>query len=101
MTLTPPKLDDRDFRSLIDEARARIPSFTGEWTNFNDSDPGMTLVQLHAWLTETLLYRVNRLPDLAYINFLSLIGTQPAPARAATAELTFKLRRARPARATR
>ena len=70
MTMPPPKLDDRDFRSLVEEARARIPTYTGDWTNFNDSDPGMTLVQLHAWLTETLLWRVNRLPDLAYINFL-------------------------------
>lgn len=89
MTLIPPKLDDRDFRSLVEEARARIPTFTPEWTNFNDSDPGMTLVQLHAWLTETLLYRVNKLPDLAYVNFLNLLGTRAEPARAATAELTF------------
>ncbi|ARE41821.1 hypothetical protein RGUI_3680 [Rhodovulum sp. P5] len=91
MTLPPPKLDDRDYRSLVEEARARIPTYTGDWTNFNESDPGMTLVQLHAWLTETLLWRMNRLPDLAYVNFLNLIGTQPAPARAATAELTFTL----------
>lgn len=90
MPLTPPVLDDRTYRSLVDEARARIPTFTGEWTNLNDSDPGMTLVQLHAWLTETLLYRVNRLPDLAFVNFLNLLGTTPAPARAAEAELTFR-----------
>jgi len=90
MPLPPPNLDDRTFRSLVDEAIARIPTYTGEWTNFNASDPGMTLVQLHAWLTETLLYRVNRLPDLAYINFLNLLGTTPAPARAAAAELTFR-----------
>lgn len=90
MPLPPPNLDDRDFRALVDEARARIPTYTGEWTNFNDSDPGMVLVQLHAWLTETLLYRVNRLPDLAYVNFLNLLGTTPAPARAAQAELTFR-----------
>ena len=90
MALPPPNLDDRTFRSLVDEAVARIPTFTGEWTNFNTSDPGMTLVQLHAWLTETLLYRVNRLPDLAYVNFLNLLGTTPAPARAAAAELSFR-----------
>lgn len=90
MTLPPPNLDDRDFQSLVDEALARIPTFTAEWTDFNESDPGRTLVELHAWLTETLLYRVNRLPDLAYVNFLNLLGTQPEPARAAQAELSFK-----------
>jgi hypothetical protein len=90
MPISPPILDDRTFKSLVDEAKARIPTFTPDWTNFNDSDPGMTLVQLQAWLTETLLYRVNRLPDLAYVNFLNLIGTTPAPARAAAADLTFR-----------
>lgn len=90
MPISPPNLDDRSFKSLIDEAKARIPTYTPEWTNFNDSDPGMTLVQLQAWLTETLLYRVNRLPELAYVNFLNLIGTTPAPARAAAADLSFR-----------
>jgi hypothetical protein len=90
MSLPPPNLDDRTYQSLVGEARARIPTFTGEWTNFNNSDPGMTLVQLHAWLTETLIYRVNRLPDLAFVNFLNLLGTTPAPARAAEAELSFR-----------
>ncbi len=90
MTLPPPNLDDRDFQSLVEEARARIPTFTAEWTDLNESDPGMMLVELHAWLTETLLYRVNRLPDLAYVNFLNLLGSQPEPARAAQAELSFK-----------
>lgn len=90
MPISPPRLDDRTFAALVDEARARIPTFTPEWTNFNDSDPGMALVQLQAWLTETLLYRLNRLPDLAYVNFLNLIGTAPAPARAAAADLTFR-----------
>ena len=90
MTLPIPNLDERDYESLMKEALARIPTFTPEWTNFNDSDPGMTLVQLHAWLTETLLYQVNRLPDLAFVNFLNLLGTTPAPARAAATDLTFR-----------
>ena len=91
MTLPFPNLDDRRFADLVDEARARIPRFTPEWTNFNDSDPGFTLVKLHAWLTETLLYRVNQVPDLVYLKFLDLLGVIPIPARAATAELSFRL----------
>ncbi len=72
------------------EARERIPRYTPEWTNFNDSDPGMTLVQLHAWMTETILYELNRVPDLNYIKFLNLIGVSPEPARPAVAEIEFK-----------
>ena len=89
--LTPPNLDSRRFDDLVAEARQRIPRFTPEWTNFNDSDPGMTLVKLHAWLTETILFSLNQVPDLNYIAFLNLIGLNPEPARPARAELTFTL----------
>jgi hypothetical protein len=93
MSLPAPKLDNRTFADLVEEARRRIPQFTPEWTNFNDSDPGMALVKLHAWLTETLLFQMNRLPDLNYIKFLELLNVQPAPALPAHAELTFKLKK--------
>lgn len=93
MPLPTPNLDDRTFEQLVAEARARIPRYTPEWTNFNDADPGMTLVKLHAWMTETILYRLNRLPDLNYIKFLELLNVPPRPAEAATAELTFTLKK--------
>lgn len=93
MPLTPPQLDARRFANLVAEARARIPRFTPDWTNFNESDPGMTLVQLQAWLTETLLYQMNRLPELNYIKFLDLLNVTPRPATAAGAELTFTLKK--------
>jgi len=91
MSLTPPVLDTRRFDDLVAEARARIPRFTPEWTNFNESDPGMTLVKLHAWMTETILYELNRVPDLNYIQFLNLIGLRPRPAEPARTQLTFTL----------
>jgi Baseplate J-like protein len=91
MALPAPNLDSRRFQDLVDEARARIPRYTPEWTNFNDSDPGMTLVQLHAWMTETLLYELNRVPELNYIKFLDLLGIMPEPAHPALTELTFRL----------
>lgn len=91
MPLTPPNLDSRRFADLVAEARQRIPRYTPEWTNFNDSDPGMTLVQLHAWMTETILFSLNQVPDLNYIAFLNLIGLEPRPARPARTELSFTL----------
>lgn len=93
MPLPVPILDDRTFDQLVAEARARIPRYTPEWTNFNDPDPGITLVKLHAWLAETILYRLNKLPELTYIKFLELLNVQPHPAVAARAELTFKLKK--------
>jgi hypothetical protein len=93
MALPAPKLDDRTFEQLVAEARARIPRYTPEWTNLNDADPGMTLVKLQAWLTETILWQLNRLPDLNYVKFLDLLHVQPRPAVAARTELSFKLKK--------
>jgi hypothetical protein len=93
MPLEAPNLDDRTFEQLVAEARARIPRYTPEWTNFNDADPGMTLVKLHAWLAETILYRLNQLPELNYVKFLELLNIQPHPALAASTQLSFTLKK--------
>ena len=60
MPLSIPKLDNRQYQDLVNEALARIPVYTPEWTNFNQSDPGVTLIELFAFLTENLLYRADR-----------------------------------------
>ena len=80
MPLQVPQLDDRDFDQLVAEVKARIPVHTPEWTNFNDSDPGMTLVQLFAFMTENLLYRSNRIPEANRLKFLTLLGIPLQPA---------------------
>lgn len=95
MPLQPPNLDNRDFESLVREARNRIPQYLPEWTDWNDSDPGITLLQLHAWLTETILYRLNQVPDLNYIKFLQMLGVEQRPAKPAQANLTFLLKPAK------
>jgi len=91
VSLTPPTLDDRDFETLYRQARARIPNYLPEWTDLNESDPGVALLQLQTWLAETILYRLNRLPELNYYKFLKLIGVEQRPATAATAQVTFVL----------
>jgi hypothetical protein len=73
MPLSLPQLDDRTWKDLVDESLSVIPSLTREWTDFNASDPGITLVELFAYITETLLYRVNRISDPSRVAFLKLI----------------------------
>ena len=93
MALEAPNLDDRRYQDIVDEAIALIPRYTPEWTDHNQSDPGITLVQLFAWMTEMMLYRFNQVPERNYIKFLELLGIRLNPARSARAELTFKLAR--------
>ena len=89
MPLQIPNLDDRNFEQLLEEARRRIPVYTPEWTNFDlDSDPGITIVQLFASLTDTLLYRANRIPERDRLKFLSLLGIPLRPAGAAVGIVT-------------
>lgn len=83
MPIRVPSLDDRSYQDLVDEMLARIPAHTPEWTNPVPGDPGRTLVELFAWLTDTLLYRVNLIPERQRLAFLRLLGIQLRAARAA------------------
>ena len=79
MTIQVPVIDDRSFNQLVSEAQARIPVHTPEWTNLNLSDPGITLIDLFAFLTENLLYRSNRIPEANRLKFLSMLGISLEP----------------------
>lgn len=83
MPITPPVLDDRRFDDLVNEIIARIPAHTPEWTNPMLGDPGRTMVDLFAWLVDTLLYRVNLIPERQRLAFLRLLDIPMKPARAA------------------
>src|SRR5438067_556450 len=91
MALSQIVLDDRNFQELVNEARLRITRTCPEWTEHNVSDPGITLIELFAWMTEMLIYRVNRIPDKLHVALLELLGIGLEPPSAATAELRFRL----------
>ncbi|MBI5879541.1 MAG: putative baseplate assembly protein [Chloroflexi bacterium] len=92
MPLPEPILDDLRFQSdIVDEARRRIIRYCPEWTEYNLSDPGITLIELFAWMTEMITYRMNLVPEKNYIRFMDLLGIQLQPASSARAELLFRL----------
>ncbi|MFN0122738.1 MAG: putative baseplate assembly protein [Blastocatellia bacterium] len=94
MPILNPILDDRSYQQLRDELVRRIPVYTPEWTDHNASDPGVTLIELFAFLGENLLYRFNQIPETARLEFLRLlqIPLRPAtPARALVVMTTDKL----------
>src|SRR3954453_5915346 len=91
MALPSPSLDDRTFQQLVDEAKRHVQRRCPEWTNHNVSDPGVTLIEAFAWMTDLLLYRLNRVPDRNYVKFLELLGVTLFPPAAAHAEVSFRL----------
>jgi predicted phage baseplate assembly protein len=91
MTIPQDRLDERDFQSLVSEARMRIAHGCPEWTEHNVSDPGITLIEQFAYMTEQLIYRVNRIPQRMHVALLDLLDIQLAPPIAARALLRFRL----------
>src|SRR5262245_51180145 len=89
--MLPPRVDPRTFQDLVDEAKRRIPQYCPDWTDHNVSDPGVTLIELFAWMTDILLYRLNEVPERDFLQFLDLLGARPRPAVPAQAELLFLL----------
>jgi hypothetical protein len=89
MPLQIPSIDDRRYQDLVTEALARIPVHNPEWTNFNKSDPGVTLIELFAFLTENLLYRANQIPERNRRKFLQLLGVPLLPSASAVGLVSF------------
>jgi predicted phage baseplate assembly protein len=91
MVLPVPNLDDRRFQDLVDDAKRLVQQKCPPWTDHNVSDPGVTLIETFAWMTDQLLYRLNRVPDRMYVKFLELIGVTLYPPTAARTLETFWL----------
>ena len=89
MPLESPNLDDRTWRQLVDSAIARIRQDAPDWSDLSPGDPGIVLVEVFAYLTEALIYRLNRVPDKLFIEFLRLIGVRLQPPAAAAVNLRF------------
>ncbi len=86
MPLLLPNLDDRKWAELVDQGRALIPVYGPEWTDHNASDPGITLIELLAWIAEMDIYELNQISDRERLKFLKLVDVVPKgplPAQAA------------------
>jgi len=90
MSLPLPNLDDRIFTELYEDAKKLIPRFAQNWTDHNASDPGITLVELLAWLAEAQQYYLNRIRNEHYLKFLKLLGIRLKSAQPAKSEVTYQ-----------
>lgn len=91
MPIQPPALDDRSFQDLVDDLLARIPAHAPEYLHAQVGDPGRTLIELFAWLADTILYRANLIPERQRLAFLRLLGLPLRSAQAARGLISLKL----------
>lgn len=87
-----PSIDDRRFRDLVEEMRVRVPRYAPEWTDLNDNEPGMAILQTYAWLADMMLFRIGQVPEQNYLRFLELFGVGLLPATPATAGVRFPIK---------
>src|SRR5262245_4094801 len=79
-----PDFFDRRFDDLIEAGRSRLPSLAPRWTDYNAHDPGITLMELLAWVSEAQLYGLARMRRDERASYAALLGLRPegpTPAR--------------------
>ena len=82
-------LDDKKWDDLVQEARILLARYGKDWTDHNVHDPGITFIELFAWLAEMQIYQLNRITDANYEKFLKLVGICPADAESARVDINF------------
>ncbi len=92
MSINYPRLDDRSYDDLLKDAKKRLHQQCADWSGSDPSDPGVILLELFSYLTEEMLYRLNKLPEKSYVEFLKLLGVEQRPPVAASVDLQFSLK---------
>ena len=67
-------LNVQNFDTLVKDAKRQISHFTDEWTNTQESDPGISLIEMFSWLKLLQNRKMNQVSDDSQYKFLELIG---------------------------
>lgn len=77
MSRLAPNLFDRRFDDLVEAGRSRLPTLAPAWTDYNAHDPGITLLELLAWVTEAQLYSLSRMRRDERKAYAAMFGILP------------------------
>lgn len=87
MGLDVPDLDDRTYDELVTDLRKRIPVHSETWTDHNATDPGITMLEVLAWVAESDIYQLDRVTERHVRKYLRLLGVTPDPPEPARVRL--------------
>lgn len=76
-----PELDSHRYQQLFEEALRRVPVHSPEWTDFSQSDPGVTFLELFAWLADNLGHRLGRIPERKRVILRKIAARRPLRCR--------------------
>jgi hypothetical protein len=69
---------DGSLTSLASEMRAVVQKFEPEWVDRNGADPGITLLEVAAWLSQAVLHRSTTDPQAARRAAIRVVGALSA-----------------------
>ena len=81
-------LDNEYFDDILDNARNSIASIYPEWTDFNYHDPGITRLEMFAWLKESQQYYLNKIGPENEKKYLKLLGLERRTKTPSSAEVS-------------
>ena len=84
MRLPVTQLDDRRFDDLVAEARQRLTRHLPDLQPAPEGDPVHALIDLFAFMTESVIYRANLIPERQRQAFLNLLQLPLRPATPAS-----------------
>ena len=70
-------LDDEQFEEIVEKAIKMIPNLYPEWTDYNVHDPGITMLEVLAWLKEIQQFHMDQIGPFHIRKYLMLLGEQP------------------------
>lgn len=71
-------LDDERFEEIMEKARKMIPGLYPEWTDYNYHDPGITMLEMLAWLKEVQQFHMDQIGQYHIRQYLKLLGVEPS-----------------------
>ncbi len=83
------QLDQQSFEEIIEDAKKQIAKVYPQWTNYNEADPGITFLELFAWLKEMQQYHLDQIGERNKRKYLKLLGAWPEPMFPAKALLSI------------
>lgn len=81
--LKPHRLDDQNFIDIVGRSRRLIQKYAADWTNENASDPGITVLEMLAWLKDNMQYYMDQSHLISKKAYMDLLGITPLSGRPA------------------
>lgn len=76
-------LENKSYEEMIAQARMEIPLYTDEWTNFNPSDPGVTILENLTAFEALQQNHINQISPGVQKNLLKMAGFEAQKGRCA------------------